>query len=138
MLLISILYSINYFVAQYDKDYKNKCFSKFSESSLSIGTAIGNNISNGDNSFEKQKEINLKDKAQKNIELLELSTDTMILSIVMNSCILFYMIIHSQYPMIAYCSIMILLELLLIYMKNTHGKMKKSSSQTNLLEMENV
>ena len=68
----------------------------------------------------------------------ELSTDTMILSIVMNSCILFYMIIHSQYPMIAYCSIMILLELLLIYMKGSHGKMKKSSSQTNLLEMDTV
>ena len=63
---------------------------------------------------------------------------SVILSIVMNSCILFYMIIHSQYPMIAYCSIMILLELLLIYMKGSHGKMKKSSSQTNLLEMEKI
>jgi hypothetical protein len=80
LLLISILSSINYFIAQYDKDYKNKCFSKFSESSLSIGTVIGNSISDKDNfsslSLEKQKEMYLKDKAQKNIELLELSTNT--------------------------------------------------------------
>ena len=46
LLLISILYTINYFVTQDDKDYKNNCLNKFSQSSLSIGSAIGNNISN--------------------------------------------------------------------------------------------
>ena len=45
LLLISILYSINYFVTQDDKDYKNKCLSKFFQSSLSVGSTIGNNIS---------------------------------------------------------------------------------------------
>ena len=90
LLLISILYSVNYFITEYNKDYKNKCFNKFSESSLSIGTAIGNNIS--DNSkmddpkmggltkdnfsllpLEEQKVINSKNKVKKNRELLELS-----------------------------------------------------------------
>ena len=74
----------------------------------------------------------------KPLNVNDLSTETMILNLGTNRFILVYMIIHSQYPIIAYCSIMILLELLLIYMKNTHGNMKKSSSQTNLLEMEDV
>ena len=68
----------------------------------------------------------------------DLSTSTMFLNIGSNSCILLYMIINKQYPIIAYCSIIVSLELLLIYMKNTHGKLKKSSSQTNLLEMDTV
>ena len=45
LLLISILYTINYFVTQDDKDYKNNCLNKFSQSSLSIGSAIGNKFS---------------------------------------------------------------------------------------------
>jgi len=44
LLLISILYSINHYIGQYDKDYKNKCLNKFSKSSLSISTVIGNKI----------------------------------------------------------------------------------------------
>ena len=44
LLLISILYSINYLITHYNKDYKNKCFNKFSESSLSIGSAITTNL----------------------------------------------------------------------------------------------
>ena len=68
----------------------------------------------------------------------DLSTDTIALNIGLNSCILFYVIIYVHYPIIIHCSIMIILEVLLLYMKNTHGSLKKSSSQTNLLEMEEV
>ena len=74
----------------------------------------------------------------KPLNVNDLSTSTMFLNIGSNSCILLYMIINKQYPIIAYCSIIVSLELLLIYMKNTHGKLKKSSSQTNLLEMDTV
>ena len=90
LLLISILYTINYFVTQDDKDYKNNCLNKFSQSSLSIGSAIGNNISNNskvnapkmggltkDNfsllPLEEQKVINLNDKVLKNQRLLKLA-----------------------------------------------------------------
>ena len=44
LLFISILFSLNYYVAQYDKSYKNRCINKFSESSLSIGSAITTNL----------------------------------------------------------------------------------------------
>ena len=74
----------------------------------------------------------------KPLSINDLSTNTMILNIGSNSCILIYMAIYSHYSIVIHCGIMILFEVLLIYMKNTHGKMKKSSSQTNLLEMDTV
>lgn len=99
LLLISILYSVNYFITQYDKDYKNKCLNKFSESSLSISSAISNNIFDKSKkdfpkmggltkkdfslfSAEEQKEIILKDnKVIKKKELLELSLKYKIIDI---------------------------------------------------------
>ena len=73
LLLISILYTINYFVTQDDKDYKNNCLNKFSQSSLSIGSAIGNNISNNSKvNAPKMRELT-NDKVLKNQRLLKLA-----------------------------------------------------------------
>ena len=56
LLLISILFSLNYYIAQYNKDYKNKCYNKLSESSLSVGSAIINNVYNKSKMGEIAKE----------------------------------------------------------------------------------
>ena len=64
LLLISILYSLNYYMAQNHKDYKNKCLNKFSESSLSISSAITNNL------FDKSK----KDLLNNEFDNIESST----------------------------------------------------------------
>ena len=65
----------------------------------------------------------------------DLSTKTLLLNISANSCFLFYMIIHEQYPIMINSLSVIILEGSLIYMKNKFGKMKKSSSGTNLIDM---
>ena len=65
----------------------------------------------------------------------DLSTNTMVINITTNTCFLFYMIVNEQYPIIINCLSIITLEGSLIYMKNKFGKMKKSSSQTDLSKM---
>ena len=65
----------------------------------------------------------------------DLSTNTIIINITANTCFLFYMIVNEQYPIIINCLSIITLEGSLIYMKNKFGKMKKSSSQTDLSKM---
>ena len=65
----------------------------------------------------------------------DLSTNTMVINITANTCFLFYMIVNEQYPIIINCLSIITLEGSLIYMKNKFGKMKKSSSQTDLSKM---
>ena len=65
----------------------------------------------------------------------DLSTNTMIINITANSCFLFYMIVHEQYPIMINCLSVIILEGSLIYMKNKFSTMKKTSSQNNLMDM---
>ena len=65
----------------------------------------------------------------------DLSENTMRLNITANSCFLFYTIVHRQYPIIMNCLAVITLEGSLLYMKKKFGQMKKSSSQTSLIEM---
>tara|TARA_B100001094_G_C18132789_1_gene773236 strand:- start:981 stop:1301 length:321 start_codon:yes stop_codon:yes gene_type:complete len=65
----------------------------------------------------------------------ELSTDKILIKLASNTCFLFYMIINKQIMIIIYCSIIILFEGTLLYMKHNYGEMKKSSSETNLLEL---
>ena len=65
----------------------------------------------------------------------DLSTQTMAINITANSCFLFYTIVHEQYPIMLNCISVITLEGSLVYMKNKFGKVKKSSSQTNLIDM---
>ena len=66
----------------------------------------------------------------------DLSSQTMAINITANSCFLFYTIVHEQYPIMLNCLSVITLESSLIYMKYQYGKVKKSSSQTNLIDME--
>ena len=65
----------------------------------------------------------------------DLSTNTMVINITANTCFLFYMIVNEQYPIMINCLSIITLEGSLIYMKKKFGKMKKVSSQTELLKM---
>jgi len=65
----------------------------------------------------------------------DLSTNTMVINITANTCFLFYMIVNEQYPIVINCLSIITLEGSLIYMKNKFGKIKKSSSQTDLSKM---
>lgn len=74
-------------------------------------------------------------KTYKSKSANDLSSQTMAINITANSCFLFYTIVHKQYPIMINCVTVITLESLLIYMKKKFGKMKKSSSQTDLLEM---
>ena len=66
----------------------------------------------------------------------DLSSQTMAINISANSCFLFYTIVNQQYPIMLNCLSVITLESSLIYMKMKFGKMKKSSSQTNLIDMD--
>jgi MtN3 and saliva related transmembrane protein len=66
----------------------------------------------------------------------DLSTQTMMINITANSCFLFYTIVHKQYPIMFNCLSVITLESSLVYMKRKFGNMKKSSSQTNLIDMD--
>lgn len=75
-------------------------------------------------------------KTYKSKSAKDLSSNTMILNISANCCFLFYTIVHKQYPIMLNCSSVIILEGTLLYMKKTFGDMKKSSSQTNLIDMD--
>ena len=66
----------------------------------------------------------------------DLSNQTMMINITANSCFLFYTIVHEQYPIMFNCLSVITLESSLVYMKRKFGNMKKSSSQTNLIDMD--
>tara|TARA_B000000557_G_scaffold17429_1_gene13323 strand:+ start:425 stop:766 length:342 start_codon:yes stop_codon:yes gene_type:complete len=66
----------------------------------------------------------------------DLSNQTMMINITANSCFLFYTIVHEQYPIMLNCLSVITLESSLVYMKRKFGNMKKSSSQTNLIDMD--
>ena len=68
----------------------------------------------------------------------DLSDRTMCLNIMANSCFLFYTIVHEQYPIMLNCISVICLESSLVYMKYKFGQIKKSSSQTNLIDLEKV
>tara|TARA_B100001248_G_C27391272_1_gene462484 strand:+ start:925 stop:1254 length:330 start_codon:yes stop_codon:yes gene_type:complete len=74
-------------------------------------------------------------KTYKTESASDLSSQTMAINITANSCFLFYTIVHKQYPIMINCITVITLESSLIYMKKKFGTMKKSSSQTDLLEM---
>ena len=65
----------------------------------------------------------------------DLSTNTMYINIIANSCFLFYMIVNEQYPIMVNCLSVITLEGSLIYMKKHFGTMKKSNSQKSLMDM---
>lgn len=65
----------------------------------------------------------------------DLSSQTMAINITANSCFLFYTIVHEQYPIMLNCLSVISLESSLIYMKYKYGKVKKSSSQTSLVDI---
>ena len=68
----------------------------------------------------------------------DLSDRTMCLNIMANSCFLFYTIVHEQYPIMLNCISVISLESSLVYMKYKFGSIKKSSSQTNLIDLEKI
>ena len=68
----------------------------------------------------------------------DLSDRTMCLNIMANSCFLFYTIVHDQYPIMLNCLSVISLESSLVYMKYKFGTMKKSSSQTKLIDLEQI
>jgi uncharacterized protein with PQ loop repeat len=68
----------------------------------------------------------------------DLSTQTMAINITANSCFLFYTVVNEQYPIMLNCLTVITLEGSLIYMKNKFGKMKKTASQTSLVDMIDV
>ena len=68
----------------------------------------------------------------------DLSDRTMGLNIMANACFLFYTIVHEQYPIMLNCISVISLESSLVYMKYKFGTIKKSSSQTNLIDLEKV
>jgi uncharacterized protein with PQ loop repeat len=66
----------------------------------------------------------------------DLSNQTMLINMTANSCFLFYTIVHRQYPIMLNCLSVITLEGSLVYMKYNFGQIKKSSSQTNLIEVD--
>lgn len=68
----------------------------------------------------------------------DLSEHTMMLNITANSCFLFYTIVNEQYPIMVNCLSVILLEGSLLYMKKTFKDMKKSSSGTSLVDLDNL
>ena len=68
----------------------------------------------------------------------DLSSQTMAINITANSCFLFYTLVHQQYPIMLNCLSVITLESSLVCMKYKYGQMKKSSSQTSLVDMDNV
>ena len=65
----------------------------------------------------------------------DLSSQTMAINITANSCFLFYTLVHQQWPIMLNCLSVITLESSLVYMKHAYGNMKKSSSQTSLVDM---
>ena len=77
-------------------------------------------------------------KTYKSKSANDLSTNTMAINITANSCFLFYMLVNEQYIMTINCLSVITLESSLIYMKKNFGKMKKSSSGTSLVDLEEL
>ena len=65
----------------------------------------------------------------------DLSNQTMLINISANSCFLFYTIVNEQYPIMLNCLSVITLEGSLVYMKHKFSKIKKTSSQTNLIDI---
>ena len=68
----------------------------------------------------------------------DLSKETLMINITANSCFLFYTIVHGQYPIMFNCLSVITLESSLIYMKKKYDKIKKSSSETSLVDMDQI
>lgn len=68
----------------------------------------------------------------------DLSKKTLMINITANSCFLFYTIVHEQYPIMFNCLSVITLESSLIYMKKKYDKIKKSSSETSLVDMDQI
>lgn len=68
----------------------------------------------------------------------DLSNQTMLINIAANSCFLFYTIVNEQYPIMLNCLSVITLEGSLVYMKHRFGQLKKSSSQTNLIDVNSM
>jgi uncharacterized protein with PQ loop repeat len=68
----------------------------------------------------------------------DLSNQTMLINITANSCFLFYTIVNEQYPIMLNCLSVITLEGSLVYMKHRFGQLKKSSSQTNLIDVGSI
>ena len=66
----------------------------------------------------------------------DLSNQTMLINITANSCFLFYTIVNEQYPIMLNCLSVITLEGSLVYMKYKFGQIKKSSSQTSLIDVD--
>ena len=48
------------------------------------------------------------------------------------------MVVYKLYTLIIHCSLFIFIDISLIHMKSKLGVMKKSSSQTNLTEMQDI
>ena len=77
-------------------------------------------------------------KTYKSKSANDLSDKTLMINITANTCFLFYSIVHGQYPIMLNCLSVITLESSLVYMKKKYGKMKKSSSQTKLIDLETM
>ena len=77
-------------------------------------------------------------KTYKSKSANDLSINTMAINMAANSCFLFYTIVHKQYPIMLNCVSVILLEGSLVYMKKNYGKMKKTASQTSLVDMVSI
>ena len=75
-------------------------------------------------------------KTYKSKSANDLSDKTLMINITANSCFLFYAVVHEQYPIILNCFSVIALESSLVYMKKNFKKIKKSSSQTELINLE--
>jgi uncharacterized protein with PQ loop repeat len=65
----------------------------------------------------------------------DLSSKTMGINIFANSCFLFYMIVNENYFIMINCISVIILEGSLVIMKGKFGEMKKTASQTSLVDM---
>lgn len=74
-------------------------------------------------------------KTYKSQSANDLSDKTMIINITANSCFFFYALVNLQYPILLNCTSVIVLEGSLVYMKKKFGTIKKSSSQTSLVDM---
>ena len=74
-------------------------------------------------------------KTYKSRSAKDLSSHTMMINIAANSCFLFYTIVNEQYPIMFNCLSVISLEGSFVYMKHSFGQMKKSSSQTSLVNL---
>ena len=73
-------------------------------------------------------------KTYKSQSANDLSDKTMIINITANSCF-FFILVNLQYPILLNCTSVIVLEGSLVYMKKKFGTIKKSSSQTSLVDM---